>query len=352
MNLASKYRIDDLIGTSIPGSRISNILKELELNKKLSGMTQGFLQEKGFFALLSYARSEISYVDFVKLAELEQSARIRTAEIEKESFLAKQETMFAKQKSNEKALFAKINNDPRNRAKERQFKLREQYGLTRYIEKEDFAKLMDILRQADKGERLSDEEVVWLSEKRYRNDDYYYDGSDNYFTEELRRKYHENEAKFYHEEFKKNKDAWFAVNASGHYRKCDEARTAETILKTIDVIDLKNQKLKSALCTTHGGVKRDLAKWDEALGLGTQAHEYTPQDFRPCTLLGAVYMETGQYNLGHSWYEKAVERGYSKDSVDFELKGIFRRLEKSKQEAMRADLLRRDQERYRWAHGR
>ncbi len=341
-----------MIGASIPGSRISNILKELELNKKLSDMTQGFLQERGFFALLSYARNEVSYADFVKLAELEQSARVRTAEIEKEAFLAKQETMFAKQKSNEKALFAKINNDPRNRAKERQFKLREQYGLTRYIEKEDFAKLMDILRRADKGERLSDEEVVWLSEKRYRNDDYYYDDSDNYFTEELRRKYHENEAKFYHEEFKKNKDPWFAVNASGHYRKCDEARTAETILKTIDVIDLKNQKLKSALCTTHGGVKRDLAKWDEALGLGTQAHEYTPQDFRPCTLLGAVYMETGQYNLGHSWYEKAVERGYSKDSVDSELKGIFRRLEKSKQEAMRADLLSRDQERYRWAHGR
>ncbi|CAK8723453.1 MAG: hypothetical protein CDV28_10358 [Candidatus Electronema aureum] len=363
MDLASKYRIDDLIGASIPGSRISNILKDLELNKKLSDMTQGFLQEKGFFALLSYARNDVSYADFVRIAKLEQTARVKTAEevaatekarqkIEREAFLAKQETLFAKQKSDEKALFAKINNDQRNRAKERQSKLREKYGLTRYIEKDDFAKLMDILRRADKGERLSDEEVVWLSEKRYGNDEYYYDDSDNYFTEELRRKYHENEAKFYHGEFEKNKDPWCAVNASGHYRKCDEARTAETILKTIDVSSLKNQKLKSALCTTHGGVKRDLVKWDEALSLGKQAQEYTPQDFRPCTLLGAVYMETGQYNLGHSWYEKAVERGYSKDSVDSELKGIFRRLEKSKQEAMRADLLSRDQERYRWAHGR
>ncbi len=326
-------------------------------------MTQGFLQEKGFFALLSYARNEVSYADFVRIAKLEQTARVKTEEevaatekarqkIEREAFLAKQEAMFAKQKSDQEALFAKINNDPRNRAKERQSKLREKYGLTRYIEKDDFAKLMDILRRADNGERLSDEEVIWLSTKRYDSDEDYLYSYESYFTDELRKKYHENEAKFYHGEFEKNKDPWFAVNASGHYRKCDEARTAATILKTIDVSGLKNQKLRSALCTTHGGVKRDLAKWDEALGLGKQAHEYTPQDFRPCTLLGAVYMETGQYNLGHSWYEKAVERGYSKDSVDSELKGIFRRLEKSKQEAMRADLLSRDQERYMWAHGR
>jgi hypothetical protein len=184
MDLASKYRIDDLIGASIPGSRIFNILKELELNKRLSYMTQGFLQEKGFFALLSYARNEVSYADFVRIAKLEQTARVKTAEevaatekarqkIEREAFLAKQETLFAKQKTDEKSLFAKLNNDPRNRAKERQSKLREKYGLTRYIEKDDFAKLMDILRRADKGERLSDEEVVWLSEKRYGNDEYY-----------------------------------------------------------------------------------------------------------------------------------------------------------------------------------
>jgi hypothetical protein len=362
-DLAIKYKIDDLIGASIPGSRISNILKELELSRELSGMTQRFLQEKGFFALFSYARKEISYADFVKSAKLEQSERRRVIEeaaiieldrqkLGKEALLAKQEALFVKQKLDEKALFAKLKNDPRNRAKERLSRLREEYGLTRYVEQDDFAKLMDILRRVDKGERLSDEEVVWLSTKHCDSDEDYLYSYESYFTDELRRKYHENEAKFYHGEFEKNKDPWFAVNASGHYRKCDEARAVETILKTIDVPSLKNQKLKSALCTTHGGVKRDLAKWDEALGLGKQAHDYTPQDFRPCTLIGAVYMETGQYNLGHSWYEKAVERGYSKDSVDSELKSIFQRLEKSQQKAMRDDLLSRDQERYRWAHGR
>ncbi|CAK8714342.1 Sel1 repeat family protein [Candidatus Electronema halotolerans] len=352
-DLAIKYKIEDIRSASIPGGRFFNILQELESKGKLFDITQKFLQEKGFFALLSYARGEASYVDFVKIAEIEKSARVKAAaevaaiekvrqKLERDALVAKQAALFAKQKSNEKALFAKLKNDPRNKARERLSKLREQYGLTRYIEQDDFAKLMEFLRHVDNGKRLSDEQVVWLYESEDEN-------GENYFTEELKRKYHENEAKFYHKEFEKNKDPWFAVNASSHYRKFDESRTAEKILKIIDVLNIKNKKLKSAICTTHGGVKRDLGKWDQALGLGKQAHEYTPQDFRPCTLLGAVYIETGQHGLGHSWYEKAIERGYSQDYVDSELRTIYQRLAKSQKKAMRDDLLRRDPDRYNWA---
>jgi hypothetical protein len=84
------------------------------------------------------------------------------------------------------------------------------------------------------------------------------------------------------------------------------------MLNTIDVSTLKDLKLKSALCTTHGGVKRDLKRYDEALGLGEQAHLFTPQDFRPCTLLGAVNMEIGHYDLGQSSIGKLLNEVIAK----------------------------------------
>lgn len=121
------------------------------------------------------------------------------------------------------------------------------------------------------------------------------------------------------------------------------------MLSTIDVSALKNRQLKSALCTTPGGVKRDLKRWDEALSLGEQAHLLTPQDFRPFTLMGAVNMEIGNFVLEQSWYKEAVERGVSEKSVDDELRSIFMRAEKSKREALRDHLLKMDTERYSWA---
>jgi len=197
---------------------------------------------------------------------------------------------------------------------------------------------MNILRKVENRVRLFEDEVVWLSTK-----------GEEYFTTELKEGFHQNEADFYADEFKKSKDPWSAVNASSHFRKCNESNTADLILNTIDVSILKDIKLKSALCTTHGGVKRDLRRYDEAIGFGEQAHLFTPQDFRPCTLLGAVHMEIGHYDLGESWYEKAVKRGYSEKSVDDELRSIFMRAEKSKQEALGNHLLKMDPVRYSWA---
>jgi hypothetical protein len=347
---AVKYYVDDLDGALIPGSRISNILKELELSNPISDNSQEFLQRKGLLSLLKYAKNEIDLVSFSKIGEIEQTERRRTAEaltIEK----------LVKQKLKEEALFAKLKkiqeqeevkrcafkNNPRNIAKAKQFALREKYGLSCFIEKVNFSKLMDMLRRVDNDGRLSEEDIVWLMIKRD-------DIGTGYFTEELRERYHNNEANFYRCEFENTKDPWFAVNASSHYRKCKHARKAESLLSEINMSVLKNRKLKSALCTTRGGVKRDLGKFDEALNLGKQAHEFTSQDFRPCTLIGAVYIETGHYELGQSWYKKAVELGYSEKSVDDELRGIFMRSEKSKREAFRTHLLNMDPERYSWVN--
>jgi hypothetical protein len=179
---------------------------------------------------------------------------------------------------------------------------------------------MEILKRVDAGQRLSTEDFVWLST-----------AGEDYFTEELRAAYHRLEADHYGGEFKRTHDPWDAVNASGHYRKCNRSSAADSLLGSIGIEQQESSKLKSALCTTRGGVMRDFGRWNEALRLGEQAHEFKPDDYRPCTLLGAVHMEMGDYGLGQAWYAKAVERGATADSVDQDLRNIFLRADQAKQ---------------------
>lgn len=345
--VARKYLLEDLAGTSIPGSRITNILKQVESGTPLSHFTLEYLHKNGFLALFQYAKNEISYPVFLTIAESEQKKRIAMAEVkakkeETERQLERKNFLARVQREQERAAAKKraYENDPRTIAKREQNDLRSRYELSFYIEKEHFPRLMNILRRVDRGIRLTEDDIVWLTTK---DDDY------EYYTTELRERYHENEAEFYAGELKKSKDPWNAVNASSHYRKCEKARTADSMLNGIVVSRLKNIKLKSALCTTHGGVKRDLGNHNEAITLGELAHQLTPKDFRPCTLLGAVNMEIGNHSLGESWYEKAIERGASEKSVDSDLRSIFRRAEPAKREELRAYLLKKDPHRYGWA---
>uniref|UniRef100_UPI00405645CD hypothetical protein n=1 Tax=Candidatus Electronema sp. TaxID=2698783 RepID=UPI00405645CD len=60
-------------------------------------------------------------------------------------------------------------------------------------------------------------------------------------------------------------------------------------------------------------------------------------------------MEIRNYDLGRSWYDKAIERGYSERAMDDELRSIFMRAEKSRQDEMGEYLLKIDPVRYSWA---
>jgi Flp pilus assembly protein TadD len=104
------------------------------------------------------------------------------------------------------------------------------------------------------------------------------------------------------------------------------------------------------VCTTRGGAMRDLGQLDEARKLGEQGHQYMPRDFRPCTLLGAVHMELGNFGDARDWYAKAEDLGASERSIDSDLRSIFWRVENTKREAMRAFLMSEDPDRYRWVN--
>lgn len=341
---ARHYCLDDLPGASVPGSRLANILDCIRLGTPVTSLSRTFLQQQGLEALHRLATGALSYDRFRKLALAEQAARIEAATAAKlareAEARARDAAMQARMKlAHEQAEAARLarESDPKYIAKRKNQQLRSKYGVDSFVEPDCFGQLMNILRSLDAGQRLGEEDFVWLSTV-----------AKDYFSDEMRAAYHRLEADFFASEFKRTRDPWMAVNASGHYRKCRCARDAESLIGTINVEQQKSTKLKSALCTTRGGAMRDLEHWDEALRLGEKAHAFRADDYRPCTLLGAIHMETGNYSLGQEWYAKAVERGATVASVDQDLRNVFFRADQAKQEEMRDFLLREDPVRYAW----
>lgn len=330
---ARRYCVDDLPGASLPGARLQKILDCLQSGRPVTPLSLGFLQKQGLELLYRLAIGELPYDKFLEPAFAERSLRIETAIAAKREEQVRESAMFAKMQAARQAK----ERDPKYIAKIANQQLRYKYGLDGYIEPPCFDRLMGILKCVDAKKRLLPEDVVWLCSV----------GKD-YFTKELRVTYHLLEAEFFIGEFKRTGDLWNAVNASSHYRKCDRAQKADTLLATIRVDQQKSSKLKSALCTTHGGIMRDLNRWDEALQLGKKAHTLRPKDYRPCTLLGAVYIEIGNYSLGQEWYDKAIERGATPEIVDDEIRRIFFQADKDQQNKMKEFLLGVDPIRYKW----
>lgn len=346
MDVACRYFVNDLPGATIPATRLRNILDSLRQGRQVTANALNYMQEQGLIALHRFARGEITYEAFCEAAEAERATREKSA---KAARLASE----AEQKCREAAWAAKYElerqraeetrraqeSDPKYIAKVKIQRLRARYGLEDFIEKPFFSRLMEVLHRIDGGKRFTDEDVLWLTTE-----------GKNYYSDILQAAFHKREAEFYAAEYKRTNDPWMAVNASGHYRKCDQAKQAHDLLMSIPDERQKAPKLKSAICTTHGGALRDLMRREEALQLGNQAHKLTPKDFRPCTLLGAIHVELGNYGIAMEWFEKATERGASERSIDTDLRSIFLRAEKAKREEIKLFLLREDPVRYRWVN--
>ena len=311
---------------SARGTFLANVIQRLELAPDfIPEITKIHLKKTKLKALLRYASKQISFTEYSKDARLEQKERIKQASI-KVAIIQKRKAVITKKNQKRKIVE----------------KLFQKYDLTvSSINNGDIQKLKRIIEKADQGLKLDQNEIVWLMTARKRN----YVG---YYTQKLRVKYHKNEANFFLTEFKRTKNPWDAINASSHFRKCHQSKKANTFLMNINVTHLKSKKIKSALKTTFGGVKRDLKEFEEALSFGNKAHILTPNDFRPCTLLGAVNIELGNYEEGQSWYKKAIKRGTTEKSIDDDLRSIFMRSEKCKRNELAEFLYKNDPNRYSW----
>ena len=91
---------------------------------------------------------------------------------------------------------------------------------------------------------------------------------------------------------------------------------------------------------------RDQGRFPEAQQAGETAHALSPRDYRPCTLLGAVHIQQGNYALGHGWYQKAEERGAPPAGIDSEIRALLQSMPKEQQMSAVSELLRIDPIRY------
>ncbi|NJD07417.1 MAG: hypothetical protein FIA97_13100 [Methylococcaceae bacterium] len=344
-DIANYYCVDDLPGATVPSARLQNILDCLWCGKPLTRLSLAFLQQQGLESLSQLATGALPYDRFREAAIAERAIRVAAAnaarlakEAEKRARDAAMQEKMKLADARAKAVRLARESDPKYIAKMKNRDLREKFDIDTFVEQHCFGPLMRILKIVDAGQRLGQDDFVWLSTV-----------GEEYFSDTLRAAYHQLEAEFFASEYGKTRDPWMAVNASGHYRKCGQAGDADALLSTINVENQKSPKLRSAICTTRGGVMRDLNQWEEGLRLGEKAHFFRPDDYRPCTLLGAIHMETGNFKLGSEWYGKAVERGATTDSVDQDLRNIFFRADQVKQDQMREFLLNEDPIRYSWA---
>jgi tetratricopeptide (TPR) repeat protein len=325
-SIANKYCVEDLRDSLTPGTALSNVISRLELAPDyIPETTKDYLRKSKLNALLQYACKQIAFDEFKHSAKSEQEKR----KLESEKHRKEQ----AKQ--------AEINAE-RRREQQKIHNLLKGYDIyPSDVKLSDGQKLRDILEKVNSRIRLSQDELAWLMVSRGG----LYSG---YYTQILREKYHRIEAEYYLVKYQKSQNPWDIINSSSHFRKCNCANKANSFLTEIDSSKFKAKKIESAFNTTYGGVKRDLGAYNEAIALGNKAHTLTPNDFRPCTLLGAVNIEMGHYDEGQSWYQKAIERGATEKSVDDDLRSIFKRSEKSKCKDLALFLLKREPERYDW----
>lgn len=350
---ADLYFVDDLPGAKVPATRLRNILDNLQHGRPLSTLALNYLQKEGLVALQQFARGETTHEAFSEIARAERAGRDRAAELERRAREAARLIEEATQKVRESAWAAEQERrnqqaeanrraretDPKHIAMVASRRLRVRYGLDYFIEQPLLARVMEILRRLDDGTRLTDDDVLWLKTK-----------GKACYSESLQLAFHRREAEFFSDEYARTCDPWNAVNASAHYRKSDQPGRAHELLTSLPPGAHSSPKLKSSIQTTHGGVMRDLGRSYEALEFGHRAHALAPRDFRPCTLLGAIHIESGDLAAGWEWYRKAAERGATEWSIDQDLRGLFARADHDRREEIRALLLREDPTRYRWVN--
>lgn len=204
-----------------------------------------------------------------------------------------------------------------------------------HVDFEDFE-----VRNIQKNSRV-DKLLTQLRKKAITPADLKWLSSVGFSTESIDKKYHLQLAHQHYQNWKQRSLPWELVNASAAYRKAEVLTKIKKALDESYPFNLpKNEKkLKSALLTTYGGVCRDLKDYVNSIKLGLEAHKVTPLNFRPCTLLGAVYFSTGEFDLGHEWYDKAKERGFSQDAYDNDIKSVYFRASDEMKNRLKQNLI-------------
>lgn len=334
--LAQRYLVDDLPGAHQPGARLHGILQRIDAGAQITPLARQFLASTGLLALDALASGQLLLAEFQAQAATECNSRIQQASIKAAEAEVEAARIAAAKADAVRATFAAMANDPVLRRKREAKDLRRRFGLG-YVDDEHYGRVIGVLKQVEKGQRVRTEDVAWLrAEAEYC------------WTDELQKAWHRLEAQALTEAWERTGDAWNAVNASGHWRKAGDAERALSLTEKALARTSLPSKLQSALATTRGGAMRDLHRLEEAEAFGRQAHSLTPGDYRPCTLLGALLLERGDLAGGHDWYARAEQLGASQEAIDQDLRSLLVRLPFQERRRIGDYLLAQDPARFAW----
>lgn len=198
--------------------------------------------------------------------------------------------------------------------------------------------LYSILVKLNANQHLSDQELVWLEAEKL-----FYPDTTLFIT------HHRIEAVHSEDEFKRTKGFWNLVNASAHWRKANEPLSALKLTNNLQQLrSLKEAKLRSALFTTRGGALRDLDRLKDSEQCALEAINHFPNSHNPYTLMGALCYDTGRYDEGDKWFEKAIQQGAKPNDQDSEIKRILNKKKGKERQQIIDHLLTKDPIRFAW----
>ena len=325
--------VDDLPSARQTGSRLHGILVKLDAGDPVSERARTFLLTKKLLSLYALIEGRLDFDSFALQAGDERARRMDVAKIA--AIEAADEE--ARLKAERAAASAEIFSDPRYKRRQETKQLKRRFNLG-YIEQERYPRAIRSLQSLANGVRLHPNDVVWLQA-----------GGDDCWTDEVAAAWHLVEAEVLTAAWHASKDPWDAINASSHWRKGGHPERALSL--TEDALadnPTSPPKIGSALLTTRGAALRALGRHVEAKALGEEAHGIVPNDYRPCTLLGAVLIELGDLLAGHEWFVKAEQRGAIKAAVDQDIRTLLTRASDTDRERIRAFLLNQDPVRFAW----
>lgn len=313
--LKAKYKAT-VYEDSSPSNHLYKLLKRFESENKLSEQDINFLKKRKLTDTIAFINEKYA-----------STLRIK---VESGELLSEAEIDWLKQNQREDIITF---------AKQKHFAtLKKKY---RYVEAENklpFETIYTIMLKLEKRDRLDPLLVVQLIEK----DCLYRHGK-------IAIAHYKLEADFYEEEFKRTGHKWHIPNASSYWRKADEPERALQ-LTNLDLSNIRENNLKSAILVTRGAAFRDINDSDNAESCAKKAIESHPPSYQPYTLLGAIYYDRSQYSTGDYYFEEAVKRGAKTEDIDDEIKRVVRSTkDDNKRQEVVNYLLKKDSRRYAWA---
>ncbi len=313
--LKFKYKATQYEDLSI-SSHLYKILKKLDLENQVSEQDIIFLKKCKLSETIAIAHEKYA-----------SSLRFK---VESGELLSDSEIDWLKQNQREDIITF---------AKQKHFAtLKKKYGLVDIGNQLPFEPFYTIMLKLEKKERLDPLLVVQLIEEKLLSRE-----------GKIAIAHYKLEADFYEQEFKRTGHKWHIPNASSYWRKADEPERAIQ-LTTLDLSNIKESNLKSAILVTRGAAFRDIHDLVNAEKCAKQAIEAHPQSYQPYTLLGAIYYDKGEYPTGDYYFAEAVKRGAKTEEIDDEIKRVVRSTkDEIKLQEVVNYLLKKDSQRYAWA---